>query len=133
MSFKKILVVINVHFTVFKYDIFLCLQLICCAFCSVVQFSFWTHFKDKKQKDYKTRNKDYKIPLIYFVVTKILKRKVRIQITSTDHCSWRVYFHFFFETGRKLRIFSCRFSRLSFSIFLSFSDLIGSFCHCERV
>ena len=32
MIFKKIHVVINAQFMVFKHDIFLCFQFICCAF-----------------------------------------------------------------------------------------------------
>ena len=34
MLFKKNHVATDVHFMVFKHDIFLCLQLICCVFCS---------------------------------------------------------------------------------------------------
>ena len=34
MWLKKVSAVINVHFMVFEDDIFLCLQIICCAFCS---------------------------------------------------------------------------------------------------
>ena len=38
-----------------------------------------------------------------------------------------------FEKGRKLKIFLRWFSSFSFQTFLSFSDSIGGFCHCDRV
>ena len=35
--------------------------------------------------------------LIYFLVTKIAKRKFKIQITSADHCCTGVHFHYLFR------------------------------------
>ena len=50
MLFKKI-VVNNVHFMVFKHHIFLCLQFICCAFCSNLKSE---NLRDSVQRGVKT-------------------------------------------------------------------------------
>ena len=68
------------------------------------------------------RKKDYKISLIYVLVTKISKCKLKIQIKSTDRCRSREFFFTaFFEKGKKRKVFSLRFSHLCFpnlSLFL---------------
>ena len=71
---------------------------------------FWYSF----QRLQYGRNKDYKIPFIYFLVSKISKCKSHQQIAKE--------FTACFEKGRKLETFSCQFSSLAFPIFLPFSE-----------
>ena len=47
------------------------------------------------------RKEDYKISLTYFLVTKISKCKLKIQITSTDRWRSRVHFHCLFSKGKE--------------------------------
>ena len=74
------------------------------------------------------------MPFIYFLVTKISKRKVKIQITSTKMVFRREFtFTACFEKGRKLEISLRWFSSLSMTKFLSFYGLIIGFCHSDRL
>ena len=67
------------------------------------------------------RKKDYKISLIYVLVTKISKCKLKIQIKSTDRCRSREFFFTaFFEKGKKRKVFSLRLVTFVFLIYLFF-------------
>ena len=70
-------------------------------------------------------------PLIYFLVSKISKCKLKYK--SCHQIDVAQVFTAYFEKGKKLKIFSRQFSSLSFPIFLSFSEWIGCFCRCARV
>ena len=51
MLFKKIHVVIKVHFTVFKHDIFLCVKFVFCAFCSDLKKENIRYKEDLKSEE----------------------------------------------------------------------------------
>ena len=96
MLFRIIFVVINVYFIVFKYDFFL--QFIFCAFyCKSENVrNFVQGVWDSFQRLQHGRKKDYKISFIYFLVTKISKCNLKIQIKSTDCYCLRVHSHCLF-------------------------------------
>ena len=50
------------------------------------KFKFGTHFKAKHE-----RKKDCKVSLVYFLVTKISKCKLKVQLKSIDRCRSRVH------------------------------------------
>ena len=62
MLFKKIHVVINIHFRVFKHDIYFCLQFICRAFCVTLKV---------KKKVILEKVKEYKA---FFVCLNLIQR-----------------------------------------------------------
>ena len=92
-------------------------------FRSNLAIQIWDSFQQHRRKKY------YKLPLIYSLVTKISKCKLKIQITSTDVVAQEFTFTACFKKGKKLKIFLHRFSSLPFPNF-SISELIGCFCHC---
>ena len=67
-----------------------------------------------------TRKKDYKIPLIYFLVTKILKCILKVQTRQQIFAAQDFTFIACFEKGKNLKIFSRWFSSLSFPNFSHF-------------
>ena len=89
------------------------------------------HIWDSFQSLQHGRKKDYKILLIYFLVIKISKCKLKIQTRQQDVVAQKFTFTARFEKGKKLKIFLRRFSSLCFPNF-SISDLISGFCHCDR-
>ena len=130
----------------FKHDIFLCLQFICCAFCSdlksenmrdsyaqrwskkwrsieILFFLFKSYLSIQFWGSFKRLqyggSRDHKMSFIYVLVTKISERKLGIQITSTNHCCSGVHFHCLFWKGKDAQNL--------------FSDLISGSCHCDRV
>ena len=109
-----------------KHDIFLCLNFIYCAFCSDLKIEniralykedvksegvqkFYFLFKsylatqiwDSFQRPQHWRKKDYKISLTYFIVTKISKSILKIQITSTDRCRSRAHYRCLFPKRKE--------------------------------
>ena len=63
------------------------------------------------------RKKDYKISLIYCIVTKISKSMLKIQIHQQIVVAQEFTFTACFQKGKKLKIFSRRFNSLSFPNF----------------
>ena len=66
-------------------------------FKSYLAIQIWDSF----QRLQHGRKKNYKISLIYFLVTKISICKLKLQITSTDRCRSRVHFHYVFRKGKE--------------------------------
>ena len=64
-------------------------------FRSNLAIQIWDSFQQHRRK------KDYNLPLICYLLTKISKCKLKIQITSTDHCRSRVHFHCLFRKGKE--------------------------------